>query len=134
MSTLSKAECIITGDSNIDLLKNESHIGTGQFINSLLSHSLIPTIIKPTRFGRDTSTLIHNIFVNKPNNASISGLLITDISDHLSIFYITKSKIKKITPKYIAHCPNKNILYCLNYIVFVCHNYLYCVESVGPYL
>ena len=63
--TLSKAERIITSDYNIDLLKNESHIRTVQFINSLYSHSLIPTIIKPTRFGRDTSTLIDNIFTQQ---------------------------------------------------------------------
>ena len=43
-------------------------------------------------------------------------LLITDISDHLPIFYITKSKIKKITSKFntvTTRCVNEDNIYNL---------------------
>jgi hypothetical protein len=97
--TKSNADCYIAGDFNIDLLKWESHAGTSDFINSLYLHAMIPAITKPTRFSKDSSTLIDNILINKPNNASISGLLVTDISDHLPVFYIAKAKSHINSPK-----------------------------------
>jgi len=89
-----QTEFILAGDYNFDLLKYECHPDTTHFVNSMYSHSLIPLIVRPTRFGPDSCTLIDNILTNKPNDASISGLLISDISDHLPVFYITKTKYK----------------------------------------
>jgi hypothetical protein len=48
-----------------------------------------PIITLPTRITSHTATLIDNIFTNHPDNYSFSGLLLSDISDHLPIFYIT---------------------------------------------
>jgi exonuclease III len=96
----SKAEYLIAGDFNIDLLKHDTHEGTELFINNMFAHSLIPTITRPTRFGKNSSSLIDNIFTNKPNEASTSGMLISDISDHLPIFYISKSVANNNLPKY----------------------------------
>jgi hypothetical protein len=96
----SKNEYIIAGDYNIDLLKHETHIGTGSFVNNLYSHSLIPLITRPTRFGKSSSTLIDNIFTNKPNEAAVSGILISDVSDHLPVFYVSRSPIINSTPRF----------------------------------
>ena len=99
-----KTECILTGDFNLDLLKADSHLGSESLINSLYSHSFNPLITRPTRFGTTSSTLIDNIFTNKPQNLLISGLLIADISDHLPIFYVSKNVTNKCKQnKYITN-------------------------------
>ena len=76
-----KAECLLAGDYNINLLRHNVHEGTTTFI--LYANSFVPLITKPTRFGNMSSTLIDNIFTNKCNNSASSGLLLTDIIDHL---------------------------------------------------
>ena len=85
-------ECLIAGNFNIDFLKYDAHRGTGLFLDCLHEHALVPLITKPTRFTSDSSTLIDNIFTNMPNNVMLSGILITDISDHLPVFYISVTK------------------------------------------
>ena len=87
-------ECLIARNFNIDLLKYDAHHGTGLFLDCLHEHALVPLITKPTRFTSDSSTLIDNIFTNKLNNVMLSGILITDISDHLSFFFISVTKNK----------------------------------------
>ena len=44
---------------NINLLNYESHSDTNEFINSMVSHHLLPHILQPTR-----ATIIDNIFTN----------------------------------------------------------------------
>ena len=61
-------------------------------VNSLYENYLVSLITWPTRFGKTSSTLIDNIFTNKCNYNAVSVLLITGISDHLPIFYISKSE------------------------------------------
>ena len=46
-------------------------------------------ISRPTRITSKTASLIDNIFTNEPTNCAVSGLLFTDISDHLTIFSIS---------------------------------------------
>ena len=96
----SNIDCVIAGDYNIDLMKHGSHAGTENYLNILYAHGIIPTITKPTGFGKNTSTLIDNLLIDKPSNAFVSGLLLTDISDHLPIFYIANSIINSSTPKF----------------------------------
>ena len=56
--------------------------------------------MRPTRFGDSSSSLIDNIFTNKPDDTSVAGILISDISDHLPIFYISKTSILSSKPTY----------------------------------
>ena len=49
----------------------------------------MPLISSPRRFGATSSTLIDNIFVNKPHESLLSGVLISDISDNLPIFCVS---------------------------------------------
>lgn len=57
----------IMGDFNIDLLKCESWSQiTQDFLLSLRSCYLIPTVDKPTLVHRTSVTLIDNTFVNYP--------------------------------------------------------------------
>ena len=56
--------------------------------------------MRPTRFGDSSSSLIDNISTNKPDDTSVAGILISDISDHLPIFYISKTPIMSSKPTY----------------------------------
>ena len=81
----------IMGDFNIDLLKCETSQVSQDFLLSLRSCYLIPTVDKPTRLHRTSATLIDNIFVNNPDKLLARGNIISDISDHFSQFCITTS-------------------------------------------
>ena len=85
-----------------DLFKADTHLDTESFINDLHSHMFLPAITRPTRFGTTSSTLIDNIFINKPHNLLVSGILITDISDHLQIFYISSELFHKNSTKFLT--------------------------------
>ena len=86
--TKANKHCYITGDFNLDLLKHECHSVTAQFIESLFAFGFLPMITKPTRITAHSATLIDNIFTNNTTVSSRSGLIISDISDHLPIFSI----------------------------------------------
>ena len=92
-------EILVNGDFNFDLLKSEENGNTMNFINSLSSLSLIPVITKPTRITQESATLIDNIFTSNPINFT-SGIIISDISDHLPVFYHKKNVFlnKKLNP------------------------------------
>ena len=79
-------ECIIMGDFNVNLFCDNT--STHQFLDSLIASSLIPMIFKPTRVTEQTATLLDNIFVNRTENMVKTGIIITDVSDHLSPFIL----------------------------------------------
>lgn len=60
-------------------------MGTTDFINNMYSIGLFPRITKPSRITRSSATLIDNIYSNIID-ATVGGLFIQDISDHLPIF------------------------------------------------
>ena len=86
--TKDNKHCYITGDFKLDLLKHESHSVAAQFSDSLFAFGFLPMITKPTRITAHSATLIDNIFTNNTTVSSKSGLIISDISDHLPIFSI----------------------------------------------
>ena len=81
----------IMGDFNIDLLKCETSQISHDFLMSLQSCYLIPTVDKPTRVHRNSATLIDNIFLNNPDQILLSGNIISGISDHFAQFCIIKA-------------------------------------------
>ena len=92
-----RKDVIICGDFNVNLLVAKKHIPTTELINELFSMNLYPLITKPSRITQHSATLIDNIFTNVLDSNVTSGLLLTDISDHLPIFmvYDINYKIKK---------------------------------------
>ena len=56
--------CCLMGDFNIDLLKSESCDYSNRFLETLLTSSYIPLVLRPTRITQHTATLIDNIFTN----------------------------------------------------------------------
>ncbi|XP_028407966.1 uncharacterized protein LOC114530582 [Dendronephthya gigantea] len=88
ISSISKENkvCYIMGDFNLNLLNYHSHQRTGEFLDIMYSNMFFPSITRPTRITSNSATLIDNIFTNNLDSYSFSGLLFTDISDHLPIF------------------------------------------------
>ena len=67
LSTLTKGEnelSYIMGGFNINLLNEDVHTPTNEFIDLMTSYSLYPSITKPTRIKSKPATLIDNIFTN----------------------------------------------------------------------
>lgn len=84
----------VCGDFNIDLMKSNEHIKTKEFVDIMFSLSFYPLIVKPSRITKDSATLIDNIFTNVMDEKIISGLLVTDVSDHLPVFAALEMKNK----------------------------------------
>ena len=85
-------------DTNLNLLHFNSCNYVQDFLFTLQSLNLTPTIDKPTRVHRNSATLIDNIFTNKTEGNIISGNLISDVSDHFAQFCISQSPISKGKP------------------------------------
>ena len=79
---------LLLGDFNVNLLKYTEHNQTNEFLDSLVSNSFIPSIVRPTRITRHSNTVIGNIFSNVLDPDIISGNLTATISDHLLQFSI----------------------------------------------
>ena len=88
-----KLDIVIGLDHNLDLLKIENHKPTQDFFNSNIDNQLFPTITKPTRITDTTATLLDNLIVNLSLHQNYqSGILVTDISDHLPCILILKER------------------------------------------
>ena len=85
-----KKSIFLCGDLNIDLLKYNDNTPTKNFVDMMFSLGLYPLLDKPTRITDHSATLIDNIFTNELDSKINSGLLISDISDHLPIFAVCK--------------------------------------------
>ena len=72
------------GDFNVDLLKYEDDANTADFLDKIYSTSLIPQITSPTRITPRSKTLIDNIFSTDASVETLSGNIVTNISDHLA--------------------------------------------------
>ena len=83
-------KCVILGDFNIDLFKCDRHGPSKSFLELLKSYYFFPKILKPTRIQAHSATLIDNIFTNYHHDQSLSGIFLTDITDHFPIFHLIK--------------------------------------------
>jgi len=106
----------IMGDFNIDLLKDDTHRPIHDYLDLIYSHSMIPTIYKPTRITENTATIIDKI-IDKfdPNKSSghddIGSFIIKKVANEIvqpltAIFNLSLStgfvpkqlKVAKIIP------------------------------------
>lgn len=83
----------LMGDFNVHLDKIETDRNAQEFSDIMHSFSLQPLIDKPSRITPTSSSLIDNIFTNQVSDKMHSGLLYTDISDHLVTFALTHDNI-----------------------------------------
>ena len=56
-----KYHVFLMGDFNVDLSQYESHSHTDDFINSMISNSLLPYIHQLTKVTKHSATVIDNI-------------------------------------------------------------------------
>ena len=82
----SNSQVIIGTDQNFDYLKINSYKPSTALLHLYLAANTIPTITKPTRITHTSATLIDNIYVRDTTPFVHSGILFSDISDHLPIF------------------------------------------------
>ena len=76
------------GDFNLNLLRFQTCTHTENFVLSLQSFNLTPTIDKPTRVHNNSYSLIDNIFISDLDHNISSGNIISDLTDHFSQFCI----------------------------------------------
>jgi len=82
-----KCEVFLGTDQNFDFAKMDTHKNTFELFDNFYSKGFIPSISKPTRIARNTSTIIDNIYVKRKTSfTAISGIIHYYISDHLPIF------------------------------------------------
>ena len=92
---------IFVGDLNINSLDYSSNSVVRNFINDILSYGAIPLINKPTRITKKSVTCLDHIYINSLGNQKLlSGIIKTDLSDHLPVFVVDSNiNAKKITKK-----------------------------------
>lgn len=101
-------ECYIIGDFNLNLMNYQRHSSTGEFLDGMYTCMFFPLITRPSRLTSHTSTLIDNIFTNHFSDSSKSGLLFTDISDHLPVFFIRFRDSPQHKPQEVILVRDKN--------------------------
>ena len=80
----------ILGDFNINLLNYNSSTPITNYVNFLFSKQFLPYIIHPSRVSAHSSSPIDNIFSNITDTETISGNILTQITDHFPQFLIVK--------------------------------------------
>ena len=93
------------GDTNLNLLRFHSCKYAQNFILSLQSFNLMPTIDKPTRVYNNCYSLIDNIFISNLEDYITSGNIISDLTDHFSqlcFLHSDKTVLKHDCHKHLA--------------------------------
>ena len=81
----------LIGDFNLNVLDYETNTKVKNFFNLIFQHGLIAVINKPTRVTRQSATAIDHIITNSTSLAHIiTGIIKTDITDHMPIFLINQ--------------------------------------------
>ena len=100
---------VIMGDFNIDLLKYDTEKDSADFLDSMYASFLLPYISTPSRVTPRSKTLIDNIFSNNIEDGSISGNIVTTISDHYAQFLLLQNlNNKNPTNSEIYHQDSEN--------------------------
>jgi len=79
-----KRKVVICGDTNLDIIKEEDHKDTRDYINKLNENGFSLKIKCPTRVTTKSATCIDHIATNIQTEAH--GVVVTDISDHMPVF------------------------------------------------
>ena len=86
----------IAGDFNLNLLDHDTNRKVQRFLNIVYRNGMIPTINKPTRVTRKTTTAIDHILTNSFTDTVFkTAIFKSDISDHFPICFIIPSSMKQ---------------------------------------
>ena len=87
------------GDFNLNVLDYRKSEKVTKFLNLTFEYGFVQVINKPTWVRKNTVTAIDHIITNSLlHKRTNTGILKLDISDHFSIFLITKAE-NKMTPE-----------------------------------
>ena len=86
----------------------------------IYSLDLLPVITKPTRSTSHTATLIDHIYTNTVDRLT-SGIVTVDISDHLAVFCMVDTPLKK---------QNRQNMYFKDYSKFNTESYLHDIHTI----
>ena len=99
-----KKDFIITGDTNINLLKKGSPL-ISLYKNEILSHGCSQLVDNATRFSwKNNPSLIDHVYTNLNQDNIFTKTLVHDISDHLPNITLTdifKPKVQILKPRLI---------------------------------
>ena len=98
LSREEQGNCILTGDFNIDILKDHLTQDEDDFIYDLKTKLFLPLISIPTRVTNTTATCIDHIYFNSFVPCKF-GVVNVAITDHFPVFISVPVK---------ANCPNKS--------------------------
>ena len=73
------------GDYNINLLQCDANHKITSYLNSVTSSGSFCLIDKPTRLGELSATLLDHFYANNLTTPITSGILGSDISDHIVV-------------------------------------------------
>ena len=78
-----------------------------EFLENMLAFHQYPTLTLPTRITQYRATLIDNIFSNNGNlDSQLSGIIVSDISDHFPCVYSFTKSNKFKTPQILLNTGN----------------------------
>ena len=86
ITTSSSSSIIIAGDFNFDLNDIDCDTNVSAFFNLMSSYGFLPSISLPTRQGDSRASILDNIFCNNIANATSSGVICNDLSDHFPVY------------------------------------------------
>ena len=91
MAKISKENKLVfcMGDFNVNLLNYNVHTDTNDFLNTMISHYLLPHILHPTCVTDHSATVIDNIFSNNTVYETTSRNIITHLSDPFPQFIVS---------------------------------------------
>ena len=97
-------DTIIVGDFNYNLLDSPNNSDCQEYLDSMMSHELLPRITLPTKINRNSCKLYDHIFSRIRNEKITSSacIYVTKLSDHLPVFISLKNDKAqwKDKPKY----------------------------------
>ena len=82
---------ILMDDFSSDLLKYDTYSDSSDFLDAAYANFLLPYISAPSRVIPHSKNRIDNTFPNTIEDCSISGNLVTTISDHYGQFFLMKN-------------------------------------------
>ena len=88
----------LIGDFNADLLKFNSNKEISDYFDIISSFNLLPQTTLHTRVTDTSSAIIDHIFCNSVKYNTVSGKLVSMISDHFFQFLCLKEFFTKTTP------------------------------------
>ena len=106
------------GDFNIDLFSLSPGNYVADFLSTMYSNSMRPLILRPTRIGNTSATLIDHIWSNCSNENVSSGIISCGVSDHFIVYAATGAR-RAVVPltvskRLISDASNENFSTELN--------------------